>query len=173
MAIASAILLIVAVSVAVYTDVRDGKIYNALTVPCAAAGLLLSAVSGGWEGLVQSLLGIALGFGLFLFSSLFGRILGGGDIKLLMAIGAIQGARFLVMTIIFMAIAGGVLAILVALWRRDCLASLRRLAGGILMRVYTRTPVDIGDASASARLPYAIPIALGSLMALGYPYLVR
>lgn len=154
------------VAVAVYTDVRVGKIHNWLTVPFAGAGLVLNAVDTGLDGLITSLLGIAVGLGVFVFSSLFGRILGGGDIKLLMAIGAIQGPAFLLWTIVYMAIIGGVLAIGVALWRREFMASLKRLGGGLMMRLYARIPVDVGDTTSRARLPYAIPIALGSLVAL-------
>lgn len=154
------------VAIAVYTDVRVGKIHNWLTVPFAGAGLVLNAVSFGLDGVITSLLGIAVGLGVFLFSSLFGRILGGGDIKLLMAIGAIQGPAFLLWTIVYMAIIGGVLAILVALWRGEFLASLKRLGGGLMMRLFARVPIDVSDTHSRARLPYAIPIALGSLVAL-------
>lgn len=154
------------VAIAVYTDVRQGKIFNGLTLPCAIAGIIINAAYGGLEGVFDSLLGMAVGFGMFLFSALFGRILGGGDVKLLMAIGAIQGPQFLFWTIIYMAIIGGALAIGISLWRKDLLASLRRLFGGLSMRLFAGTRVDIAETKAVARLPYAIPIALGSLTAV-------
>lgn len=166
MTIVSAVLMSTMVAIAVYSDIRLGRIYNAVTAPCALLGLVLNGVSDGMDGVVGSLLGLAVGFGVFLFSSMFGRILGGGDVKLLMAIGAIQGPVFLLWTLMYMALIGGALAIVVSLWHRDLFASLRRLAGGLVMRVFARVPIDVGDTKPTAKLPYAIPIALGSYVAL-------
>lgn len=163
--IVCAVVMAIMVIVAVITDSREGRIYNWLTAPGLLLGLALNAFSG-WDGVKGSLLGIAVGFAMLLVSSLFGRLLGGGDVKLLMAVGALEGPVFLLWTIVFMALAGGILAVVVSLWRRDFLASLRRLGGGLLLRVFAKTPLDVGDAPATARLPYAIPIAIGSLVAL-------
>jgi prepilin peptidase CpaA len=166
MTIVSAVTMTVMVAIAVYTDVRVGKIYNWVTAPGVVVGLALNAIGGGVDGVIQSLLGVALGLGVFLFSTMFGRLLGGGDIKLLIAIGAIQGHVFLLWTIVYMALIGGVLAIIIALWRKDFVAGLRRLVSGLALRMFAKVPIDVGDTKPVARLPYAIPIALGSLVAL-------
>lgn len=166
MTIVSAVAMTVMVAVAVYTDVRVGKIYNWVTAPGVLLGLALNAIGGGMDGVIESLLGVALGFGVFIFSTMFGRILGGGDIKLLIAIGAIQGHVFLLWTIVYMALIGGALAIIIALWRKDLVASLRRLFSGLVLRLFAKVPIDVADTKPVARLPYAIPIALGSLVAL-------
>jgi prepilin peptidase CpaA len=166
MTIVSAVAMTVMVAIAVYTDVRVGKIYNWVTAPGVILGLALNAIGGGMDGVIQSLFGVALGFGVFIFSTLFGRILGGGDIKLLIAIGAIQGHVFLLWTVVYMALIGGVLAIIIALWRKDFVASLRRLFSGLVLRLFAKVPIDVGDTKPVARLPYAIPIALGSFVAL-------
>jgi prepilin peptidase CpaA len=168
-----AAVMVVMVGIAVYTDVRVGRIYNALTVPCAALGLVLNLADRGLPGLGDSAAGLAVGFGAFLLSAVFGRMLGGGDIKLLMAIGAIQGPVFLLWTIVYMALAGGVLAVVVSAWRGDFLASLRRLWTGLSLRVVAQVPMDAGEAKAKARLPYAIPIALGSVISLVSLHLVK
>jgi len=160
-----AALMVVLVGIAVYTDVRSEKIPNQLTAPFAIAGLVVSVALHGVDGLLSSLEGLGVGLAVFLLSSLFGRLLGGGDIKLLMAIGAIQGPLFLVWTAVYMALVGGVLAIGVSVARKDFLASLRRLGGGLMMRLFARTPLDVKDAKPAGRLPYAIPIAIGSIVA--------
>jgi len=159
-------LMVTMVAIAVYTDVRVGKIFNWLTAPCALLGLILNTVYGGWDGLQLSLAGIGVGFGVFIFSLLFGRLLGGGDIKLLIAVGAITGPIFLLWTLVYMALCGGVLAVVVAMWRGDLIASLKRLTSGLWMRMVAKVPLDIADAKPKARLPYAIPIALGSVITL-------
>ena len=165
--IAAAATMTVMVAIAVYTDVRVGKIFNLLTGPCILLGLALNAAWGGLDGVGLSIEGIGLGLGIFIASSLFfGRLLGGGDIKLLMAIGAIQGPTFLLWTSIYMAISGGILAVIVSGFRHDFIPSLKRLWASIVLRVFAQVKVDVSDASSTARLPYAIPIALGSLAAL-------
>ena len=159
-------LMVTMVTIAVYTDVRVGKIFNWLTAPCVILGLVLNTVFGGWDGFQLSLAGIGVGFGVFMLSVMFGRLLGGGDIKLLIAVGAITGPVFLLWTIVYMALCGGVLAVIVAMWRGDLIACLKRLASGLWMRMIAKVPLDIADAKPKARLPYAIPIALGSVITL-------
>ena len=174
MTIIFAVLTVAMVAIAVYTDVRMGKIYNGLTAPCAALGLVLNAVGGGigsgfggvLDGVTHSLLGIAVGTALFAISSIFGRILGGGDVKLLMAVGAIQGAQFLLWTIVAMAIIGGILAVGLSLWQRSLSTTLKRMVASVTMRLFAGVPADVADATPTGRLPYAIPIALGSLVSL-------
>ena len=75
------------VAVALYTDITQGKIYNWLTAPALGVGLLLNGVFYGTAGLLSSLGGIGIGLALFLLSAVLGRILGGGDVKVLTALG--------------------------------------------------------------------------------------
>ncbi len=155
-------------SAAVYTDVRWGKILNALTAPFALLGIVLNTVGGGWEGLVGSILGIALGVGLWFACNIIGRILGAGDSKLLAAMGALQGPVLLLYAIAATALAGGVLAIVVALWRGYLRKSIVNLVTSLYARISQRVPIDIESAAPQARLPYAIPIFIGGLAALYY-----
>ncbi len=167
MQVATAILTITVVSIAVYTDVRRGKIYNYLTLPAMAIGLILNTVSGGFDGLVSSLGGIGIGLLLFFLSAIFGRILGGGDIKLLAALGALQGANFLLWALVYTAVIGGVLALVVAVGRGILWQRLKALVTACYLRAVAQVPMEIEPASNDApRLPYAIAICLGSLVAL-------
>ncbi len=166
-----AALTVILVAAAVYTDVRWERIPNWVSAPLALAGLVAATALGGVEGLIKSLEGLGVGLLLFLLSALFGRLLGGGDIKLLMAVGAINGPIFLIWTIVYMAVFGGVLAVVVSLVRRDLKASLSRLGGGLLMRAFAREKMDLKDTTPAGKLPYAIPIALGSLLATVFVYM--
>jgi prepilin peptidase CpaA len=73
-------------------DARSGRIPNWLTLPLAVGGLAIQA-SGGWRGLVQSLLGLILAGAVpWLFHRLTaGRAIGGGDVKLFAGLGALMG----------------------------------------------------------------------------------
>ncbi len=173
---------------AVYTDIRWNKIHNALTAPFALLGLCLMAIGGALgdetvfgqlpdrpllgalAGLATSILGIAFGVGVWFLCNLLGRILGAGDSKLLAGIGALQGPRLLGYTMLATAIVGGVLAIVVALWRGYLKKSLATLVSSLYTRVFHKTPIDIKTAAPQARLPYAIPICLGALCSIYYVY---
>ena len=157
---------LVLVATAVYTDIRWGKIFNAVTVPAAGLGLILGVAGTGTAGLLVSLEGIAVALGLFLVSGFLGRILGGGDIKLLMAVGALQGPSFVLWTIVATAAAGAVLAIALALHKRILLSKVKSLVTGCYLRMAHRVPMRMEEDSAGPRLPYAVAIALGVIVSM-------
>jgi len=74
-------------AVAAVSDLRTRRLPNWLTVPAFAAGLLAHTVVNGFAGLGFALLGFATGFGLLLVLWLIGGG-GGGDVKLMGALGA-------------------------------------------------------------------------------------
>jgi len=161
-----AALTILVTGLAVYTDIRWGKIFNYLTFPALLAGVTINSIVGGLDGAIWSLEGVALGFALFIVSALFGRILGGGDIKLLMAIGALQGPYFLAWAIFYTALVGAALAIGVGLYRGVLGKRLRYLAASVYLRLSQGVPMEMHETAGSPRLPYAIAIGLGSLVAM-------
>jgi len=165
-------LTVLVVLVAVYTDVRWGKIFNHLTMPAIVLGLIINSLTG-IDGFLHSLAGIGLGLGLFLVSCLIGRILGGGDIKLLMAVGALQGPKFLALTICYTAIIGGVLAVIIAVRHGILLEKIKALFTSCYMRLTFRVPMKIEDNEATQpRLPYAIAISLGTVTTIAALHIV-
>src|SRR3954447_22625979 len=87
------ITLILLVTATALFDLRSGKIPNALTYPACIFGLGLSIAEGGGLGLTNSLAGLAVGFLPFFVLYLSGG-LGGGDVKLMAAVGALMGFPF-------------------------------------------------------------------------------
>jgi len=160
-------LTILLVIVAAYTDIQWGRILNALTMPGILLGLILNSVRAGSEGLLLSLGGIALGLCLFLVSAVFGRIVGGGDVKLLMAVGALQGPSILVWALFYAAIIGGILAILIAVRHGILMDKIKALFASCYLRLACKVPMDIQEGPAGGpRLPYAIAISSGTLVAM-------
>jgi prepilin peptidase CpaA len=156
-----AMLLIAAVlAVAVMTDVRRRKIYNALTFPAMVIGLAVNGLDGGLNGLLLSLAGLLLGAALFAVPVAFlGR--GAGDLKLIAAIGAIGGPVFVFWCALLTGVAGGMLAVAVLLSRRRFGVVLAGMALDV-------TTGQLPAAHSNIRLPYAVPIAAGAIAALAF-----
>lgn len=165
-ALATCVLLVIAV----FTDVRGSKIPNALTLPFAILGLLLNVWAYGAFGVLVSLGGLVLGLALFFLSALLGRILGAGDCKLFAAIGALLGAKLLIWVILYTAVAGGVFALLIALWRGVLGRSCKAVWQAVYFRLTMKMPMDITTADAKMRLPYAVAICAGCLFVLWQQY---
>ena len=84
----AALLTLLATSSA--SDVSCRRIPNVITLTGAVTGLLLGAYIGGFAGLGHALLGLLLGLALLVPLYLLG-LFGGGDAKLVAAIGSFVG----------------------------------------------------------------------------------
>jgi len=149
---------------AIVTDLRRGKIYNKLTVPCAMAGLALGGIAAGWSGVADRALGAAVVLAAVLMLAAAAGV-GGGDAKLLIAVGALKGFHFAIWALLLTGVFGGAVAAVVVLRRHavkqtavNLIANMLSNAGGV--------PTDLGAGSAVGKIPYSIAIALGSLAAL-------
>jgi prepilin peptidase CpaA len=156
-----AMLLIAAVlAIAVVTDVRQRKIYNALTFPAMALGFAINGIEGGVSGALLSLAGLILGAVVFVLPVAFlGR--GAGDLKLIAAIGAIGGPVFVLWSALLAGVAGAVFAVSVLLARRRFGVVLAGMALDV-------TSGHLPAANSKIRLPYAVPIAAGAIAALAF-----
>jgi prepilin peptidase CpaA len=98
--------------IAAVTDLRTHKIPNWLTVSMAAAGLGGSLYLSGWAGLTQSATGLLVGLGVFFIPYMMGGM-GGGDVKLMAALGALLGMTRVFWVALYGALWGGLLALIV------------------------------------------------------------
>jgi prepilin peptidase CpaA len=152
------------------TDLKSGRIPNLLTLGAAAGAFGFFLVRDGWPGLGWSIGGWAVGLAMFLPFFLLGG-LGGGDVKLLAALGAWVGPASAVWLALYAAIAGGPLAIVVALSRgyaKQAFANLWGLLGYWRLAGVRPHPGLTLEAAAAhrPRLPYAVPIAAGLVLTL-------
>ncbi|WJH34655.1 A24 family peptidase [Paenibacillus sp. CC-CFT747] len=98
-------------AVAVITDLKEKKIYDWLTIPSFVYFGILHLVFDRWSGLIGSIVGAALLFGLsLLLAALSKGQLGGGDIKLFSVIGAALGAPDGLLTMLLTFLAAGMAA---------------------------------------------------------------
>jgi prepilin peptidase CpaA len=152
-------------TIAVYTDVSRHRIPNKLTLVGLCSGLLLQAVMAGFPGLLTGFLGGLVGLSCFApFYVLRG--MGAGDVKLLAAVGTFLGPLGAGYAAIFSLVAGGVGAIGYVLWRavRACVNSWAH-EGSSAVGASAFVAVRLARRD---RLPFALPIAAGSLSAAAY-----
>jgi prepilin peptidase CpaA len=148
--------------VATIVDLRTRRIPNELTAAMAGTGIGLAAAGVSGVSLGGSVLGLALGLVLMMPGHLFGGT-GAGDVKLMGAVGAIVGPALVVSAFLFTAIAGGVLAVVVAARRRRLGAT---FAGtGRLLATAAGPREDVRTAVAARRFAYGPAIAVGSVLA--------
>lgn len=98
--------------VAAAIDLRTRRVPNAVTGGIAGIGLAMACTPWGQIGAGAALAGGLLGLALMLPGYLFGGT-GGGDVKLLAALGTMLGPQRTVTAFIAMALAGGVIALIV------------------------------------------------------------
>jgi prepilin peptidase CpaA len=153
-------------TVAACCDVKTRKIPNKLTVPCFLAGLLLHYYTQGFAGLGNSLAAAAIAFVIFLMFFLAGGM-GGGDVKLIAAIGAITGLHLLPGVLVATALIGGVMAIAMVMTRGQMGTTLRNvvsIAGHHAEHGLAPHPTLHVRNSSTLRLPYGVAIAAGVLV---------
>ena len=155
-------------ALATFSDLRTGRIPNALTFGAMAGGLLFSAIHAGGAGLATSLLGGVVGLALFFPLFALGGM-GGGDVKLLAAVGTWLGPLGALQTALWASLAGGLLAVVVAISRGYLSAALRNLSALLgVWRAVGPSPIPELTLTEShgPRLAYALPIGIGALVAL-------
>ncbi len=101
-------------AVACCIDVRQHRIPNWLTFGAAAAGIIFHTAVGGGSGFGGALVGWATGAAIFFLPFALGG-LGAGDVKLIAALGAWFAWPDALWLGLFTGIAGGVVAVVVAL----------------------------------------------------------
>ncbi|MCL1816591.1 MAG: prepilin peptidase [Clostridiales bacterium] len=118
-------LVAIFILIAVITDYREYKIKNKHIMPFLISGLLLNGLVFGLSGLLDSLYGLLIPLALFPLFML--KMLGGGDIKALCAIGAIVGFTMSIYTVLFSIVAGGVIALVFMLMRKNAWQRFKKL----------------------------------------------
>ena len=152
--------------VCLFTDLKQRKIYNKVIFPVLIFGIIYNIVTAGLPGLYQSLLGMAAGLGILIIPFALGGM-GAGDVKLLAVIGAVKGPLFVLYAAIGMALAGGILALVVLAYKGMLFQSIRIFLRGIWLMIISRFRVfqfDFGD-SDKIMLPYGFAIAIGAVSA--------
>ena len=153
---------LVVCAIAAAIDLRTRRIPNRLTFPaiggglalCAAIGLGVGGPLGGVWWLLSALGGATIGLVVFGVPAALGLV-GMGDVKLAIALGALLRWPLALPLMLYVAIAGGALAIAYAVRRGRA-------------RTVARNVLQLGSTSQAAlhRMPYGLAIAIGCAWAI-------
>jgi prepilin peptidase CpaA len=149
---------------AAWCDVRLRRIPNALTMSGVAVAIGLRLVTGPGAG-IDGVTGAILAFVLCLPFFVLG-VLGGGDAKLLMAVGAFMGPRDFLLAMLVIASLGGILGAVDAM-RKGILLPVLYNCGDILKHWATlgrRGANRSLTTTGALAIPYGVAIATGSLL---------
>lgn len=151
----------------IYTDLTQRKIPNKLTFPFAGIGFVSSFVLYGFQGVVEASMGMLLGF-FILFIPFLLKGMYAGDVKMLMAIGAMQGGRFVIETAIYMAFIGGIISLGVLIKEGQFIRCLKKIKYYLLSILFLG---QVGLWEGEERLekiyiPYALAIGMGAIVAI-------
>lgn len=159
-------IVIVTVIICLYTDLKNRKIYNKVLVPALVIGVVLNVFLNGFQGLFNSILGLGLGFALLFIPFNMGGI-GGGDVKLLMVIGAIKGWEFVLYTALGMGVFGGLIAIGILIKQGRIGKTFKEFLSGLKILIGSRFKIVSFNADDEKYMfPYGVAIALGVAAAM-------
>jgi len=167
--IAFGMLVLVAAAAAV-TDVRQGKVYNALTYPAIAVGLtywlavsLIAPAPPGPALWLSALVALAAGVVPFALLRWAGGV-GGGDVKLMGAVGAISAAwQCVLATAVYALLVGLVIGLGIMVYSGRTKQTLARLMGLALSSpTGSRSELTRAD---SPQVPFGLAIGLGAVLA--------
>jgi prepilin peptidase CpaA len=154
--------LSIGLGTAIVTDVRTRRIPNWLTGAIAGAGFGL-AFGGGVVTPMQAALGLGAGLLLMMPGHLIGAT-GAGDVKLMAAVGSVVGPNLVLRAFLYSAIAGGVLAIVVAARRGRLAATLQDTSRLVTSPATVRTAIE--SPARANQFAYGPAIAVGTLVSM-------
>jgi prepilin peptidase CpaA len=151
--------------VASVTDVARGRIFNWLTLPMMLGAFIYAIATQGWLGLGHALVGFFLGL-LFYGWMFWLGVLGGGDVKLLMAFGAWGGAQYVGEVAIMGILLGGVMSILMLLFQGHLVNFAKKLYRFVLSLMVKELEVEIVQINRKLTMPFGVPISAAAVWVL-------
>ena len=162
-------LLLPLAAVITYYDVRYRRIPNVIVLATLLAGLTINIALSQTTGLLASLGGLALAFGLMLVPHVFGTM-GAGDVKLFAAIGAVIGSRMVFPAFFVVVLVGALLAVYTMVRSR----TVRKTMTGVF-QIFVSMFFNLGmprfekpEVRQAHSIPYGVAITFGSLLTVAF-----
>lgn len=152
-------------------DFARHRIPNYLTYPGLIAGLGLAVAAGGWGMLGNHVVG-TLAAGVPLFLMFLGGSLGGGDVKLMAAVGAITGFPVAVNALLASIMVGGLCAALILIWQGRLWGLVSYSWKTVWHRAGIASQAPEPPPAHRDSFPFGIAIAIGSFLTVAPPILL-
>jgi len=160
------IILLTILLISLITDVTKRKILNIVTFPAIIFAFIYYSVSLGINGFLFSGKGFLVGLSLLIIPYLLGGM-GAGDVKLVAAIGALMGTSFVFSSFIYIALIGGVIALLLILKRNGFKYSIKTFFYQIVfLQGNLGELIFQSDKKNSITFPYGVAITIGTICTL-------
>jgi prepilin peptidase CpaA len=171
LSIITSVLALLLLGLCAYWDLRYRKIPNWATLPGIVLGLGMSISFGGWGGMKASGLGFLIGFVALLVLFVLGWM-GGGDVKLMAAVGALKGYPFVVSALFYSLIVGVVIGVAMLIWNRKTQRTFKNLFFVVASRFSPLIPKQNINPEETQKLPFGLAIVLGTVWAMiaGYAW---
>ena len=143
-----------------FTDLKSSVIRNNTVLSFSALGLAASLFD---HSILSSLIGMI--FPLVLLPLFAGGMLGAGDIKAFCCLGAIWGFSMDVRIIVCSFLAGGVIALVIMLFRGDFIARIKKIISYLWQCVIARKLLPYEE-DRNGRFRFAYSIAAGTVIAV-------
>jgi leader peptidase (prepilin peptidase)/N-methyltransferase len=149
-------ILIIVMILTFFIDLKHRIIPDTLTLPGVALGFLMSFLVSS-PSVLNSLLGIAVGGGMFYLAAVLGELLfkkesmGGGDIKLAMMLGAFLGWQNILLILLISSFLGSLIGGLALLFSKD-VKQTRTIPFGPFLALGAVIAMFLGDSIISAYL---------------------
>ena len=172
--------LLILLIIACYKDIKTSIIPNVITFISVIIGIILNYLYCGFDGLLFSMFGFLIGFIIFIAPFILGGM-GGGDVKLMAAIGALKGWKFVLLTTIYSGLAGGIIVIIILIKQKKLLITLKRVIAIILkpvmflltltfenkkLKQFNDWLLDSQINWEKQYIPYGVAIGIGAIIAL-------
>ncbi len=154
------------------TDLIWRRIFNSLTVTSALLGFVFSAWTLGWYGLGESFFGFFIG--LLLYGGLFYlKVIGGGDVKLLMALGSWGGAHFTVEASLLAVVLGGFNSIFILILKGKLMSFSKRMYPFIMSLFVYDLEFQLPKIDKELTMPFGISIAFAAVWTIfNHPFVL-
>lgn len=158
------IILVTFLLICSFTDIAYRKVLNLISYPTIFSGIVLNTFFYGFNGLKDSVLGALLGCTMLIGFFLIGGM-GAGDVKFMMAVGALKGWNFTLFGGIYGIIIAGIFAIIIMAYKGTLTKSLKKVYQFFVFLFGLKTVVPI-DKESTIHLPYCFFLSLGMFLQL-------
>ncbi|MEW5691799.1 MAG: A24 family peptidase [Candidatus Hydrogenedentota bacterium] len=161
------IILFITLIIATITDIAKGKIYNILTIPVCVFGIIMSIIQpydfalSRPQSVMYSLAGFMIPLVIFWIPYRKGWF-GGGDVKLMCAVGSLMGYIFCINALIYSFACGFFGSIVVMLHRRIFWQKIKDIATSLYIMNLSFGRIDTADKKSV--YPYEINFLIGIII---------